>query len=158
MNEKSSRSHAIFSVTLRQEKWVPSNGQSSHGISLQRSPSPSVSGNKASGLRRPESSIGFRPSDNGEEGEWVITHSKFHFVDLAGSERVSRCFIYTEHCRSITHSCKLIIIYCYIAQANCCRRRQTKGGNQYQRWFVSIRKCHFRPRRSLKEEYTCTLS
>ncbi|KAI8582490.1 hypothetical protein K450DRAFT_170870, partial [Umbelopsis ramanniana AG] len=68
MNEKSSRSHAIFSVTLRQEKWVPSSGSSSPIPASQRSPSPS----------------------NGEEGDWVITHSKFHFVDLAGSERLKR--------------------------------------------------------------------
>lgn len=27
-----------------------------------------------------------------EDGEWLITTSKFHFVDLAGSERVI-CFI-----------------------------------------------------------------
>ncbi|KAI9285530.1 P-loop containing nucleoside triphosphate hydrolase protein, partial [Umbelopsis sp. AD052] len=86
MNEKSSRSHAIFSVTLRQEKWVPSNGSPAS----QRSPSPSVTSNRHSGIRRPESSIGFRPQENGEEGDWVITHSKFHFVDLAGSERLKR--------------------------------------------------------------------
>lgn len=123
MNEKSSRSHAIFSVTLRQEKWVPSSGQSSPITSLQRSPSPSVSGNKASGLRRPESSIGFRPPDNAEDGEWIITHSKFHFVDLAGSERVCRCIIYIDHCRSIFSDVMHInlFLFCwYLAQANCC--------------------------------------
>ncbi|KAM3580523.1 hypothetical protein VKS41_007185 [Umbelopsis sp. WA50703] len=91
MNEKSSRSHAIFSVTLRQEKWVPTNGSSPSASSILRSPSPSVLANKSNGLRRPESSAGFRTSDmSGEEGEWVITHSKFHFVDLAGSERLKR--------------------------------------------------------------------
>lgn len=96
MNEKSSRSHAIFSVTLRQEKWVPSSGSSSPIPASQRSPSPSVTSNRQSGIRRPESSIGFRPQENGEEGDWVITHSKFHFVDLAGSERVCRLFIYID--------------------------------------------------------------
>ncbi|KAH8552671.1 P-loop containing nucleoside triphosphate hydrolase protein, partial [Umbelopsis sp. PMI_123] len=90
MNEKSSRSHAIFSVTLRQEKWVPSSGQSTPIGTPQRSPSPSISSNRPSGLRRPESSMGFRPQENGEEGDWIITHSKFHFVDLAGSERLKR--------------------------------------------------------------------
>ncbi|KAI9316361.1 P-loop containing nucleoside triphosphate hydrolase protein, partial [Dichotomocladium elegans] len=50
MNEKSSRSHAILSVTLRQERWKTAE----------------------------------------ENGEWIITTSKFHFVDLAGSERLKR--------------------------------------------------------------------
>lgn len=100
MNEKSSRSHAIFSVTLRQEKWVPTHGSPSS--SILRSPSPSVSGNKSNGLRRPESSAGFRTSDmGGEEGEWVITHSKFHFVDLAGSERV--CSMLYLYCANGDH-------------------------------------------------------
>ncbi|KAI8972272.1 P-loop containing nucleoside triphosphate hydrolase protein, partial [Pilobolus umbonatus] len=53
MNEKSSRSHAIFSVTLKQEKWPKQNTRT-------------------------------------EDGEWIITNSKFHFVDLAGSERLKR--------------------------------------------------------------------
>ncbi|KAI9280675.1 kinesin motor domain-containing protein, partial [Sporodiniella umbellata] len=59
MNEKSSRSHAIFSVTLKQEKFVPRTGTANN-------------------------------SANGEDGDWVITASKFHFVDLAGSERLKR--------------------------------------------------------------------
>jgi hypothetical protein len=98
MNEKSSRSHAIFSVTLRQEKWIPSAGQNPSSVSFQRSPSPGLASNRSNGLRRPESSAGLRrpessagfrtPDMGGEEGEWIITHSKFHFVDLAGSERV----------------------------------------------------------------------
>ncbi|KAI7897830.1 P-loop containing nucleoside triphosphate hydrolase protein, partial [Cokeromyces recurvatus] len=51
MNAKSSRSHAIFSVTLKQEKWS---------------------------------------NEVHHDGEWIVTHSKFHFVDLAGSERLKR--------------------------------------------------------------------
>jgi hypothetical protein len=99
MNEKSSRSHAI----------------------ILRSPSPSVLANKSNGLRRPESSAGFRTSDmSGEEGEWVITHSKFHFVDLAGSERV--CTQLCLYCTDGDHSC-LIVSYNCIAQTNSCRRR-----------------------------------
>lgn len=81
MNEKSSRSHAIFSVTLKQEKFVPSSNRTA-------SPAPSkVQSPKQQRL----AAIGGRSSNNsnnGEEGEWVITASKFHFVDLAGSERV----------------------------------------------------------------------
>ena len=60
MNEKSSRSHAILSISLKQEKWIPRTarraGQDETGAAA---------------------------------GDWVITTSKFHFVDLAGSERVS---------------------------------------------------------------------
>ncbi|KAI8081839.1 uncharacterized protein B0P05DRAFT_570938 [Gilbertella persicaria] len=73
MNEKSSRSHAIFSVSLRQEKWVPSETKK---------------------MARPQSSLSLRSSKQPqlpqEEGEWLITTSKFHFVDLAGSERLKR--------------------------------------------------------------------
>ncbi|KAG1472165.1 hypothetical protein G6F56_001702 [Rhizopus delemar] len=83
MNEKSSRSHAIFSVTLKQEKFVPSSNRTA-------SPAPSkVQSPKQQRL----AAIGGRSSNNsnnGEEGEWVITASKFHFVDLAGSERLKR--------------------------------------------------------------------
>ncbi|KAI8327349.1 P-loop containing nucleoside triphosphate hydrolase protein, partial [Blakeslea trispora] len=77
MNEKSSRSHAIFSVSLKQEKWIPSET------------------NKK--MARPQSSLSLRSGSNArssaqqpEEGEWLITTSKFHFVDLAGSERLKR--------------------------------------------------------------------
>ncbi|KAI8384706.1 P-loop containing nucleoside triphosphate hydrolase protein, partial [Radiomyces spectabilis] len=84
MNEKSSRSHAIFSVTLRQEKWSPG---SLHHPARAESPVPS---RKA----RPSSALANRSSNNdmrsAEDGEWMITTSKFHFVDLAGSERLKR--------------------------------------------------------------------
>ncbi|ORZ19766.1 hypothetical protein BCR42DRAFT_223515 [Absidia repens] len=74
MNEKSSRSHAIFSVTLQQEKWSPSNT-----TVTTRSESPSPMNTKRSSTRQPH-----------DDGECVITTSKFHFVDLAGSERLKR--------------------------------------------------------------------
>jgi hypothetical protein len=81
MNEKSSRSHAIFSVSLKQEKWVSS-----------QLPKDKI---------RPTSSLSSRSSKTPnsarilsntpqEDGEWLITTSKFHFVDLAGSERVKK--------------------------------------------------------------------
>ncbi|KAI9256630.1 P-loop containing nucleoside triphosphate hydrolase protein [Phascolomyces articulosus] len=63
MNEKSSRSHAILSISLKQEKWMPrtKRGGANH-----------------------EDGTGITA------GDWVITTSKFHFVDLAGSERLKR--------------------------------------------------------------------
>ncbi|KAI8092484.1 uncharacterized protein BX664DRAFT_88480 [Halteromyces radiatus] len=73
MNEKSSRSHAIFSVTLLQEK------SSSTTIPINRSESPSPLNIKRSSVRQPH-----------DDGDSLITTSKFHFVDLAGSERLKR--------------------------------------------------------------------
>ncbi|CAO3613079.1 unnamed protein product [Cunninghamella echinulata] len=86
MNEQSSRSHAVFSVSLRQEKFVPTNQAST---STSRATSPASPRVKA----RPHSTIGLRNINEdhaNEDGEWVITSSKFHFVDLAGSERLKR--------------------------------------------------------------------
>lgn len=67
MNAQSSRSHAIFSLTLTQSK--PS-GTSSAGMSNKR----------VSKIITPST----------DEGEWTTFSSKFHFVDLAGSERIKR--------------------------------------------------------------------
>jgi hypothetical protein len=87
MNEKSSRSHAIFSVTLKQEKFVPSSPQSSRAAS----PSPAASRLKQQPRNPGRSAVASAASNiNTEDGDWVITSSKFHFVDLAGSERVNK--------------------------------------------------------------------
>ncbi|CEP13797.1 hypothetical protein [Parasitella parasitica] len=86
MNEKSSRSHAIFSVTLKQERWVPASPQSSRAASPVPSKLQQAKQQRLSATGRPASN--FIP----EDGDWIITSSKFHFVDLAGSERVcDRC-------------------------------------------------------------------
>lgn len=77
MNAKSSRSHAIFSVSLTQEKWIPSNVE-------KKRPSSSMSTRSSI---TPNTSRLFAASQ--EDGECLITTSKFHFVDLAGSERVT---------------------------------------------------------------------
>ncbi|KAI8580101.1 hypothetical protein K450DRAFT_156383, partial [Umbelopsis ramanniana AG] len=66
MNEKSSRSHAIFTVMLRQEKWSL-NVRALIGKMEQKA-----------------------VSTTSQEGETVVLQSKFHFVDLAGSERLKR--------------------------------------------------------------------
>ncbi|PKC12896.1 kinesin-domain-containing protein, partial [Rhizophagus irregularis] len=78
MNAKSSRSHAIFSVTLAQQKFISSGGSS-----------PSPQPDQKSGVRPPSRSNS-RLSRRFDEGEWVSVTSKFHFVDLAGSERLKR--------------------------------------------------------------------
>ncbi|KAK9762981.1 hypothetical protein K7432_010746 [Basidiobolus ranarum] len=67
MNEKSSRSHAIFSISLRQEKMVDTDTM---------------------GPSTPTSPTFTKKSLN--EGDKLILNSKFHFVDLAGSERLKR--------------------------------------------------------------------
>lgn len=90
MNEKSSRSHAILSVTLRQERWADKSGG---GNSRPVSPSPSLRGKRGANNNKPSGDV---------DGEWIITTSKFHFVDLAGSERVSghdrqNSFMYIHH-------------------------------------------------------------
>lgn len=90
MNDVSSRSHAIFSVTLKQEKWVPSSPTSSRAAS----PVPSKLQQSKQQQRLSATTKGPNNNSNnpGEDGDWVITNSKFHFVDLAGSERVSFFF------------------------------------------------------------------
>jgi hypothetical protein len=120
MNAQSSRSHAIFSLTLAQKKLVggtpPSSGRSSSPLPGGRSSSrlarfggapPSASRlsmpmsrpgtpsfSRGGGSLRPSSALGMRsPVERDEDdgsAEWVTVVSKFHFVDLAGSERV--CF------------------------------------------------------------------
>jgi chromosome segregation ATPase len=86
MNAKSSRSHAIFSVTLKQEKWVP-NGKKN------ASPPKSTLNQRQSKLNV-RAMIGQMEKQakvpEEEQGEWIVTNSKFHFVDLAGSERLKR--------------------------------------------------------------------
>ncbi|RIA92757.1 P-loop containing nucleoside triphosphate hydrolase protein, partial [Glomus cerebriforme] len=82
MNSKSSRSHAIFSVTLAQQKFVPTPGSNP-------SPQPLNDPQQKSGVRPPSRSNS-RLSRRFDEGEWISVTSKFHFVDLAGSERLKR--------------------------------------------------------------------
>lgn len=112
MNAQSSRSHAIFSLTLTQRKYTgtgpPPTSQASriHRASiLPRVSSPTPGSRSATPTNeRPGSRIGIRPpsvmgykgansaADEGaKEGgadSWSTVTSKFHFVDLAGSERV----------------------------------------------------------------------
>ncbi|KAI7882048.1 kinesin-domain-containing protein [Lichtheimia hyalospora FSU 10163] len=99
MNAKSSRSHAIFSVTLRQEKWIvtPKASVSTMSTSQQRPPTP-TSSRSSMMLGRRSSGVNVKAmvqelqhtNPNSDDGKWVVSHSKFHFVDLAGSERLKR--------------------------------------------------------------------
>ena len=85
MNEKSSRSHAIFSVTMTQQKYNSNTSPISPTtptFSRPETPSRSI-GSRTSSRANSVMSSRF------DDGEWVTITSKFHFVDLAGSERVS---------------------------------------------------------------------
>ncbi|KAF7363854.1 Kinesin-domain-containing protein [Mycena sanguinolenta] len=110
MNAQSSRSHAIFSLTLTQRKFVGSGPPTAvfissprqwafaltpctAGLCLQRCPRFAAAMGRGGGLR-PSSALGHtsdsRNSVDEDAGEWVTIVSKFHFVDLAGSERLKR--------------------------------------------------------------------
>src|SRR4051812_22213269 len=75
MNSQSSRSHAIFSVIMSQQK--------GSNISSSNSGTPRMNGS------RPSSRSQLRMSKRLDDVENVTITSKLHFVDLAGSERVS---------------------------------------------------------------------
>ncbi|CAG8519033.1 29620_t:CDS:2, partial [Racocetra persica] len=89
MNSKSSRSHAIFSVTMVQQKFIPHNcisaGQPATSPPSSRPGTPASSRFGSQPSSRTNSSL-----DKFDDGEWVTISSKFHFVDLAGSERLKR--------------------------------------------------------------------
>ncbi|KAI0672882.1 kinesin [Trametes maxima] len=111
MNAQSSRSHAIFSLTLTQKKSPsrlarpgsvigPAGGSRVSSPTFGRPATPSFQSAIATRGGRPASSLGFLSPDMGRNGskdngdasggEWVTVVSKFHFVDLAGSERLKR--------------------------------------------------------------------
>ncbi|CAG8725561.1 14300_t:CDS:2, partial [Acaulospora morrowiae] len=79
MNAKSSRSHAIFSVTMIHKKFVPYGSPTT--------PSPDSSQNVDIHDSLAKANTNFEGFD---DGEWETITSKFHFVDLAGSERLKR--------------------------------------------------------------------
>jgi hypothetical protein len=85
MNAQSSRSHAIFSVTMIQQKFVGSSTTQAPA----RPSTPSKMLEPKFGIRPQSSMNNLRQSRRLDEGELVTVTSKFHFVDLAGSERVS---------------------------------------------------------------------
>lgn len=90
MNVSSSRSHAIFSVTLKQQSLTP-NTPSDENAGLGSTESidgKPVEGTPLEGTDKISSSAtNLTSTDN---GSWQRLVSKFHFVDLAGSERLKR--------------------------------------------------------------------
>ena len=115
MNAQSSRSHAIFSLTVTRRKWsgtgpppsaptTPSSPQSRRMSALPRMSSPAPPGRAGTPTGdRPASRFGLRPtsslgrpstpsaaSSDDADGTWTVSTSKLHFVDLAGSERLKR--------------------------------------------------------------------
>src|SRR4051812_23768731 len=92
MNAQSSRSHAIFSVTMTQQKYVTSPPSGTP------SPPPSKMADLTKSGIRPVSNTGRlnKQLDEGA-GDSVVVTSKFHFVDLAGSERVR----FNQPCNSL---------------------------------------------------------
>ncbi|CAI2161616.1 2010_t:CDS:2 [Funneliformis geosporum] len=85
MNSQSSRSHAIFSVTLCQQKQMSSNG-----ITSSTPNSPTTRPSTPTRISSTPSRAGSRLSKMIDDGDWVCVTSKFNFVDLAGSERLKR--------------------------------------------------------------------
>ncbi|KAJ3161699.1 hypothetical protein HDU86_006469 [Geranomyces michiganensis] len=85
MNASSSRSHAIFSVILKQQKWGVGNGQSGS------TESPAVpTTDTTAAISAQESAVEAVDPSSHPGGAFQTTLSKFHFVDLAGSERLKR--------------------------------------------------------------------
>ncbi|KAJ1977155.1 hypothetical protein H4R34_003696 [Dimargaris verticillata] len=88
MNEKSSRSHAIFSVSLRQERWVARDDGTKLPSSGSNPLSPmGVPPGSRDAMRHSQGALA-SPLESGADK--VVIQSKFHFVDLAGSERLKR--------------------------------------------------------------------
>lgn len=85
MNASSSRSHAIFSVILKQEKWVPQS--KSMDVVLSSDSAPAAESMPVDG-----ETTSSAPADpiSHPDGSFQHLLSKFHFVDLAGSERLKR--------------------------------------------------------------------
>ncbi|CAJ0837326.1 16768_t:CDS:10 [Entrophospora sp. SA101] len=98
MNSKSSRSHAIFSITLSQQKFIPSSSASTSILSPPSTPAP---GDRpiTPGMKLPSSRSNSRLNKRADDGEWVTVTSKFHFVDLAGSERLKRTSAISERAK-----------------------------------------------------------
>ncbi|GJN88660.1 hypothetical protein Rhopal_001626-T1 [Rhodotorula paludigena] len=115
MNAQSSRSHAIFSLTVTRRKWTGAGHPPPPSSPARGSPASPTHNRRASALprvsspvppgragtptsERPGSRFGLRPpsalgrpaSPHDDDGSWSVVTSKLHLVDLAGSERLKR--------------------------------------------------------------------
>ncbi|KAJ3100346.1 hypothetical protein HDU97_002264 [Phlyctochytrium planicorne] len=89
MNASSSRSHAIFSVILKQQIWTPLSRPEDKGS---ENPPPEQAQADSTDGENPNSinqTFHYSPETH-PDGAWRQLTSKFHFVDLAGSERLKR--------------------------------------------------------------------
>lgn len=118
MNKESSRSHAVFSLSLVQRKRSESVARPRnfsrpmsmagppYSASPRGTPANTRPGSRTSMLPPPSSAIRQfstpstpdrgSPDDDLRPSGWVETTSKFHFVDLAGSERLKRTAAFGE--------------------------------------------------------------
>ncbi|TPX52562.1 hypothetical protein SeMB42_g01346 [Synchytrium endobioticum] len=93
MNATSSRSHAIFSVILKQQLWVPlaeKPDDTANPATLPASEQSSSDNAMAAGLLSAARDKNSSQGNTTAAGSWQKLTSKFHFVDLAGSERLKR--------------------------------------------------------------------
>ncbi|KAJ9101824.1 hypothetical protein QFC21_003163 [Naganishia friedmannii] len=114
MNKESSRSHAVFSLSLVQRKRSDNGARAKNfsrpisspvsaysGLSRGGTPTGTRPGSRTSMMPPPTSAIRQfatspstpargSPEEDTASGGWVEIVSKFHFVDLAGSERLKR--------------------------------------------------------------------
>lgn len=93
MNENSSRSHAIFTITLKQEKWEEKNQNTTNDNSKTNEQNKDTDTNNKNDNNESENSNNNnikKDSKTETKGEWIKLSSKFRFVDLAGSERLKR--------------------------------------------------------------------
>ena len=87
MNATSSRSHAIFSVILKQQIWVPScekvDQKDETSVTSDQPPADKTA---VSGFVGAELERGLDQNNGSAEGSWQRLTSKFHFVDLGESD------------------------------------------------------------------------
>ncbi|CAG8698268.1 15546_t:CDS:2, partial [Dentiscutata erythropus] len=76
-NASSLRGHRVFTVTLSQQKFVPSNGMPANSSNI-----PPTNPKFNFGKSKSKEDV----KTNKHDGEWIAVTSKFHFVDLAWND------------------------------------------------------------------------
>lgn len=92
MNMSSSRSHAIFSINLKQEILQEDDKIKNDNDNNEETNknSNNSENDKDKEENKENEAINENNSDKKNEEKWICLSSKFHFVDLAGSERLKR--------------------------------------------------------------------